>query len=1212
MTGVDQRVFTTLTGESLFAYSRVLSPRLIHLISMTDRSYRLKTATGLSPAVSIDSLRISAENGQLDPDALCTCDDGQSWRPVSQIVAMSKPAAPSGAHNDADQTTGKKPVRPDAGSELPTDSSPTKPESGPRKLKRLPVNSSPSRYQKHTDADLEARKESRRKLSALVGKELSNGRYKVLSQFGSGSMAYVFRASDNRLETDVIIKIPKPEKITSDDFRERFRRESQLLVRLSHPHVVKVLDVGEAGDLPYVVMQLLSGGTLSDRINQESNELNQMSPQSLQSWLREVARALDFCYRKGMVHRDVKPANILFDDDHNPYVSDFGLTKIMHGEHTELCSSGTANGVVLGTPNYLPPEIILGAPYDGRADQYSLALTVYHTMCGKPPMQGKSATATMINQTQKKLELLSSFRTDIPRELALAVQKGIEKNPASRFESCEAFADAVLECLRTDSSSEILLGGLNAAFTKELEEHSRIPSADSASASAASTGSAARSSSSSARRRATSSATSSSACSSSASSAMSSSSRRRSGSATASAGSGPRRKKPRQSPQYHDDWLDSATAPLPPRRSSSSRQKPKSNRAGGRQVTAFGMRMHPAALVLAAAMVLLPSTVFIGLWMASSSSDREQADYYVLPDTDGGQQTAATSLPPGQRAMQGPETRPAAQMTGRGFEDKDVLDTRTVARNETPKQTDAESTASERQTEVPDLQLTSAAATPSLPLDGPAALTRGKTHSPRAVIGQSVWDLQRRETVGRLEDSYPASALTALSASGAFFAAATKSPGAQGTDVIVWNTTTGKKVLTASTAADRFVDAIVLANDRLLLGDRWSDELLVWDLESRRQRRPIRLADAKFKQGNTSISHDGQFLSAVVNDQVRVFGAQEGNHVVTLQPPKSMSRRSDRSQPLYASLQSLVFSPDNQELAALTTTGAARFVCWNGRGEVILEVRPSGGFRPHDEVTWFQNRKAWLIGSQVLDRSTKKVIASVEEVLSDRASVNLLDDEQLLVQFRGQPQRLDIVRLPWDEIERARQLSQSDPTATLKAGRRVATRIHLADASSELNWELQRTLKKHLTERGLVPQEAAEVVIQVRVTQESEQFVVNRSLQLPVERRFEQIAAAPQGRVVVIEVIDRSQAEPVWSAVLNTSADSLLQGENENASAVTTRLADDLAAVALPYYLPSDPQFLALPVLLTPPPETSSRQLATESGPSERMASEDRPGTQRQ
>ena len=284
----------------------------------------------------------------------------------------------------------------------------------------------------------------------LVGVELAGGRYRITSGFGNGSMAWVMRATDSRLLTDVVVKVPRPSRMADREILSRFRRESRLMVQLSHPHIVKVLDVGEYKKLPYVVMQLLTGGTLSDRIAREPKGL---SPDSLRSWIREVARALDFCCRKGTVHRDVKPANILFDEDGNAYVSDFGLTKIMFGEYENIDPSETAAGQVLGTPNYMAPEIVLGRKYDGRADQYSLGLTVYHALFGRPPMQGDSSTETMINQTQKQLKLLSDIRPDVPQELALAVRKSIEKKPDDRFASCEEFAEAVIRGLQAQEPS---------------------------------------------------------------------------------------------------------------------------------------------------------------------------------------------------------------------------------------------------------------------------------------------------------------------------------------------------------------------------------------------------------------------------------------------------------------------------------------------------------------------------------------------------------------------------------------------------------------------------------------------------------------------------------------------------------------------------------------------------------------------------------------
>lgn len=293
-------------------------------------------------------------------------------------------------------------------------------------------------------------------LQDLIGQSLSDGRYRILSHLGEGSMAYVFMAHDNRLQTEVVIKVPKPEKIATGDFRERFCREGQLMVRLTHPHVVQILDVGEYQQFPFVVMNYLGGGTLKERTVQEDPKNRRATVRSLKTWVREVARALDFVHAQGIVHRDVKPANILFDSHGNAFVSDFGLTKIMYGEDTAANSEMTAAGFVIGTPNYVAPELVLGRPYDGRADQYSLGITVYHALTGSPPMQGANTSATIVNQTSKRLPLLSSVRGDVPEAVALAVSRAIQKSPEARFSTCEEFADGLIEGVGAGNSSSQL------------------------------------------------------------------------------------------------------------------------------------------------------------------------------------------------------------------------------------------------------------------------------------------------------------------------------------------------------------------------------------------------------------------------------------------------------------------------------------------------------------------------------------------------------------------------------------------------------------------------------------------------------------------------------------------------------------------------------------------------------------------------------------
>ena len=278
----------------------------------------------------------------------------------------------------------------------------------------------------------------------LIGASLADDRFKIVARIGTGSMAIVYRAFDHRLETDVVIKVPKKHKLQDAGLRERFRRESRLLVQLQHPHIVNILDVGVHNNVPFVVMQYLSGGCLREKMEGRDGQSTALAVDSIRSWLLEIAKALDFAHQRKVVHRDVKPANILFDEAGNAFLADFGLTKIMHGEPGENAADETAAGFVVGTPNFVAPEIVLGENYDGRADQYSLGITVYHTLIGAPPMLGKTPSATMVNQTRRVLPLISAVRQEVPAATAQALARAISKKPEERFATCVEFAEAAI------------------------------------------------------------------------------------------------------------------------------------------------------------------------------------------------------------------------------------------------------------------------------------------------------------------------------------------------------------------------------------------------------------------------------------------------------------------------------------------------------------------------------------------------------------------------------------------------------------------------------------------------------------------------------------------------------------------------------------------------------------------------------------------------
>jgi serine/threonine protein kinase len=291
--------------------------------------------------------------------------------------------------------------------------------------------------------------------TSLVGKSCGQGRYQVKRKLGEGGMAYVLLAHDNNLDIDVVLKVPKPIILADPEFAHRFKREIRSMVELAHPHILKIKDVGEYEGLPFYVMDLLTGGSLEDRFGTKSDGKRiPMPPESLANWLSDVADALDFIHRR-YVHRDIKPANILFDAHGNAMVSDFGIAKaISDGSEPMKQTMMTQAGMVLGTGPYMAPEVSLGEKYDGRADQYALAATVYEVLSGQVPFGGTTLQAIILQQTTKKIPPLHEVVPTLSKEINPAIVKGLNQDPKKRFATCADFAKAVLATVQAAPAPE--------------------------------------------------------------------------------------------------------------------------------------------------------------------------------------------------------------------------------------------------------------------------------------------------------------------------------------------------------------------------------------------------------------------------------------------------------------------------------------------------------------------------------------------------------------------------------------------------------------------------------------------------------------------------------------------------------------------------------------------------------------------------------------
>ena len=261
-------------------------------------------------------------------------------------------------------------------------------------------------------------------------------RYRIEREVGRGGMAVIFLARDLRHDRPVAIKVLRPE-LAGVLGPARFLREIQVAARLIHPHILPMLDSGEADGLLYYTMPFVEGDTLRQRLEREK----QLPLGDSLRIAREVADALDYAHRQGIVHRDIKPENVLFAAGH-AVVADFGIAHAM-----EAAGGGklTTTGVVLGTPAYLSPEQAAGShALDARTDQYALGCVVYEMLAGQPPFTGPTAESLMHQHLNVPARTVSELRPAVPAALAGTIARALAKNPADRFESTARFADSLV------------------------------------------------------------------------------------------------------------------------------------------------------------------------------------------------------------------------------------------------------------------------------------------------------------------------------------------------------------------------------------------------------------------------------------------------------------------------------------------------------------------------------------------------------------------------------------------------------------------------------------------------------------------------------------------------------------------------------------------------------------------------------------------------
>src|SRR5213595_2562997 len=263
---------------------------------------------------------------------------------------------------------------------------------------------------------------------------LIEGRYRIERLLGKGGMGAVFLAHDLTLERDVAIKVLPPDVAQDEQIVRRFQQEAKTAAKLDHPNIIPIYRVESEGGLNYFVMKYVSGTSLEDLLDQKQP----LPVPEIQRILWEAACALGHAHQRGVVHRDVKPANIMFDHDGRVMLTDFGISKAL-----QAATGLTATGMIIGTPHYMAPEQGKGAPVDGRADQYSLGVVGYRMITAELPFAGDSVHTIIYKHIYEAPPLASAKRPGIPDALTVAISRALAKEPDQRFPTMEDFATAV-------------------------------------------------------------------------------------------------------------------------------------------------------------------------------------------------------------------------------------------------------------------------------------------------------------------------------------------------------------------------------------------------------------------------------------------------------------------------------------------------------------------------------------------------------------------------------------------------------------------------------------------------------------------------------------------------------------------------------------------------------------------------------------------------
>ena len=282
----------------------------------------------------------------------------------------------------------------------------------------------------------------------LIGKTISN-RYVIEEMLGQGGMSAVYKGNDPNLKRVVAIKVIHSHLSGNPDFVQRFEEEAAAVAQLRHPGIIQVYDFNRDDDLYYMILEFVPGETIQDHLKRLNDSGRKLSPTKAAEYMAGICDAVDYAHQRGMIHRDIKPANLMLTITGQVILMDFGIAKIVGG------TRHTATGAVVGTAMYMSPEQIKGEQPDRRTDIYSLGVTLFEMVSGRPPFEAESAMTLMMMHINDPVPDPKKLNPDVPDALVAVIQKALAKDPNNRYQSAAQMAAALRNLLSAGSSSPL-------------------------------------------------------------------------------------------------------------------------------------------------------------------------------------------------------------------------------------------------------------------------------------------------------------------------------------------------------------------------------------------------------------------------------------------------------------------------------------------------------------------------------------------------------------------------------------------------------------------------------------------------------------------------------------------------------------------------------------------------------------------------------------